>query len=149
MNSTDTGIKDDPSRQEEFAFLFAQLVLQQSNMAMMLLGKLAHPESGKIVQDVEAARLFIDQVEMLEAKTKGNLSKEEESLLKQTLMTLRLNYVQTVEAPGSSEKPQSKPEASSEQTQTQRPVEASSQPDASGSAASEDEEHRKKFSKKY
>ena len=71
MNSTDTAIKEDPSRQEEFAFLFAQLVLQQSNMAMMLLGKLAHPESGKIVQDVEAARLFIDQVEMLEAKQRG------------------------------------------------------------------------------
>ena len=59
------------SREEEFAFLFAQLVMQQSNMAMMLLGKMAHPESGKVFQDVEAARLFIDQLEMLEVKTRG------------------------------------------------------------------------------
>src|SRR5947209_952563 len=110
MNSaTDTSVKEDPRRQEEFAFLFAQLVLQQSNMAMMLLGKLAHPQSGKVVQDTEAARLFIDQLEMLETKTKGNLSKEEESLLKQTLMTLRLNYVQTVEASPSAEQSQPKP----------------------------------------
>ena len=63
------------SREEEFTFLFAQLVLQQSNMAMMLLGRVPHPESGKVIQDVEAARLFIDQIEMLEVKTKGNLTK--------------------------------------------------------------------------
>ena len=55
---------DTASRQEELSFLFAQLVLQQSNMAMMLMGKVAHPESGKVVQDVDAARLFIDQLEM-------------------------------------------------------------------------------------
>src|SRR6266852_7241258 len=94
-----------PNRQEELSFLFAQLVLQQSNMAMMLLGKLAHPESGKVVQDVEAARLFIDQLEMLEAKTKGNLSKDEEALLKQTLMTLRLNFVETIEPSPAGERP--------------------------------------------
>src|SRR5437899_13073459 len=91
------------SRQEELSFLFAQLVLQQSNMAMMLLGKVAHPESGKVIQDVDAARLFIDQLEMLETKTKGNLSKEEEALLKQTLMTLRLNFVEAVESSGSAQ----------------------------------------------
>src|SRR5947207_8926463 len=102
---------DAPTRQEELSFLFAQLVLQQSNMAMMLLGKVAHPESGKVFQDVEAARLFIDQLEMLEVKTKGNLSKEEESLLKQTLMTLRLNYVQTVESPSTAEQQKPKPAA--------------------------------------
>src|ERR1700756_4768119 len=93
------------SREEEFSFLFAQMVMQQSNMAMMFLGKVAHPESGKVVQDVEAARLFIDQLEMLEAKTKGNLSKEEETLLKQPLVTLRLNFVQTVESSSSAAPP--------------------------------------------
>src|SRR5437879_13469577 len=96
---------DPLSRQEELSFLFAQLVMQQSNMAMMFLGKVAHPESGKVVQDVEAARLFIDQLEMLEVKTKGNLSKDEETLLKQTLMTLRLNFVQTVESSAQAQPP--------------------------------------------
>src|SRR3989442_1529449 len=77
--------------------LFAHLVMQQSNMALMLMGKASHPE-GKAVRDIEAAKLFIDLLEMLEAKTKGNLSKEESALLKQTLMTLRLSFVETVEA---------------------------------------------------
>ena len=56
--------------------LFAQLVIQQSNMAMLLMGKVPHPQTGETVRDVEAARLFIDQLEMLEAKTKGNLAKK-------------------------------------------------------------------------
>jgi len=72
-----TATASDPSagstRDEEFTFLFAQLVMQQSNMAMMLMGKTAHPETGAVIKEVEAARLFIDQLEMLEAKTKGNL----------------------------------------------------------------------------
>ena len=134
------------SREEEMSFLFAQLVLQQSNMAMMLLGKVAHPESGKVVQDVDAARLFIDQLEMLERKTKGNLSKEEEALLKQTLMTLRLNFVEMVERSSSEQTPAAKPaETPAEQTQTSESG-PSTGPQAS---TSEEDEHRKKFSKKY
>src|SRR2546428_166140 len=50
----------DPSggstRDEEFTFLFAQLVMQQSNMAMMLMGKTAHPETGAVIKEVEAPR---------------------------------------------------------------------------------------------
>src|SRR5258708_21709384 len=78
--------------------LFAQLILQQTNMAMMLLGKVAAPESGQVFKDLEAARLFIDQLEMLEIKTKGNLSKQESGLLKQSLMSLRLTFVEAVDA---------------------------------------------------
>jgi len=85
--------------------LFAQLVMQQANMAMMLLGKVAHPETGKTILDVEAARLFIDQLEMLEAKTKGNLTRQEDALFKQTLMTLHMAYVETLEEPEKTTEP--------------------------------------------
>ena len=138
---------DAPSRQEELSFLFAQLVLQQSNMAMMLLGKVAHPESGKVVQDVDAARLFIDQLEMLENKTKGNLSKEEETLLKQSLMTLRLNFVETVESSGSPQSQQPRQAGTAaEKPNSTEPMQPGSDSAPSGS---EEDEHRKKFSKKY
>src|SRR5437667_3876392 len=135
------------SREEEFSLLFAQMVMQQSNIALMLMGKAAHPESGKVAQDLEAARLFIDQLEMLEAKTKGNLSKEEEHLLKQTLMSLRLNFVETVETSGSAPRQAPKqPSAATEQPQAGEPMKPSSDSATSGS---EEDEHRKKFSKKY
>src|SRR6266851_7535054 len=102
MNKTDAPPADtlaNASREEIMSALFAHLVMQQTNMALMLLGKVAHPETGQVVKDVEAARLFIDQLEMLETKTKGNLNKEETALLKQSLMTLRLAFVQEVESP--------------------------------------------------
>src|SRR5215471_1058756 len=79
--------------------LFAQLVMQQSNLALMLMGRVPNPQSGEVVQDIDGARLFIDQLEMLESKTKGNLNKEEANLLKQSLMTLRLAFVEAVESP--------------------------------------------------
>ena len=149
MNTTaDTAPKADaPSRQDELSFLFAQLVLQQSNMAMMLMGKVAHPESGKAVQDIDAARLFIDQLEMLDAKTKGNLSKEEDHLLKQTLMSLRLNFVETVDSSGSAPSQQPK-QAGAPAAQPQAAEQMKTSPDSAPSGSEEDE-HRKKFSKKY
>jgi len=124
------------SREEMMSALFAQLVIQQSNMAMLLMGKVPHPQTGQIVRDVEASRLFIDQLEMLEAKTKGNLTKEEEQLLKQSLMSLRMAFVQAVESP--------EPEAKAPETAapTENKIE-------SGAAAASDEDSKKKFTKKY
>lgn len=130
----------EPSHEEMQAALFAQLVMQQANMAMMLLGKVPHPESGQTVKDLEAARLFIDQLEMLESKTKGNLSKEEAGLLKQSLMSLRLAFVEAVESPP----PQSQSKASEP-----KPSATPDQTTAAAPSPAEDDEHRKKFSKKY
>jgi hypothetical protein len=123
------------SREEMMSALFAQLVVQQSNMAMLLMGKVPHPQTGETVRDIEASRLFIDQLEMLEAKTKGNLTKEEEHLLKQSLMSLRMAFVQAVESP----EPEAKP---TESAPKENKVEAAAQ-----SAA--DDESKKKFTKKY
>lgn len=79
--------------------LFANLVLQQTNMALMFLGKAPGPEGMTPPRDLEAASLFIDTLEMLAEKTKGNLSSHEAEFLQQSLTTLRLYYVETVEAP--------------------------------------------------
>jgi len=128
----------DGSPDQTTSALFAQLVLQQSNMALMLLGRVAHPDSGKVVRDLEAARLFIDQLEMLEAKTRGNLNKEESNLLKQSLMTLRLAFVEAAEEPA--------PKAADSKPQSTTPEEGA-KPDTPGTAS--EDEHRKKFSKKY
>ena len=116
-------------RDDMMSALFAHMVTQQANLAMMLMGKVAHPESGKTVRDLEAAQLFIDQLEMLQVKTKGNLNKNEEALLKQSLMNLRLAFVEA---------------ADSAETQ---PAAAPAQPESPPQPAQE--ESHKKFSKKY
>ena len=129
------------SREEMTSMLFAQLVIQQSNMAMLLLGKVPHPQSGETIRDIEAARLFIDQLEMLEAKTKGNLTKEEEQLLKQSLMSLRMAFVDAVQSPAPEAK---KPEATPPPAESKIESKIESSPEPAGDA-----ESKKKFTKKY
>jgi hypothetical protein len=135
-NSTEAG------SEEMRSALFAHLVIQQSNMALMLLGKVAHPESGKTVRDLEAAKLFIDQLEMLEAKTKGNLSREESAMLKQNLMALRMAFVEAVEP--------SPPQAEAQPQKAERSAATAGKSEGEpGPAIEAAEEHRKKFTKKY
>ena len=55
-----------------------------------------HPETGKKLFDLDAAQAFIAQLDMLEAKTQGNLSPDESALLKQSLTTVRMAFVQAV-----------------------------------------------------
>ncbi len=127
--------------------LFAQMVMQQSSMAMMLLGKTAHPQTGEIVRDLEAARLFIDQLEMLEYKTKGNLNQEETALLQQSLMSLRMAFVEAVDSPSARGgiRGQTKVRRRPSRLPRAAPAQAEPAPAASPSEA----ESRKKFSKKY
>ena len=126
--------------------LFAHMVMQQSGMAMMLLGKTAHPETGQVVRDLEAAKFFINQLEMLEFKTKGNLNQEEAALLKQSLMSLRMAFVESVDSPpppaDSRAEPGTPPAGAGPAGEPDKPAAASA-------TAPDEDEPRKKFTKKY
>ena len=83
---------------EPHTALFASLVMQQSNMAMLFLGQRPHPETGKPQVDLDTASLFIETLEMLAAKTKGNLSRPEQQILQQHLTAARLAFVEAADA---------------------------------------------------
>ena len=134
------------AQSEMMSALFAQMVMQQSNLALMLLGKAPHPESGQVVRDIEGAKLFIDQLEMLESKTRGNLTKEEAALLKQSLMALRLAFVECVNSNPPSPEPHPKSEIPpTGSAESAAPAAA----DRASSISAADQESRKKFTKKY
>ncbi len=61
---------------------------------MAHLGKLPNPATGKIEKNLEIAHETIETLRMVERKTRGNLSREEESMLKSFLTNLQLNYVE-------------------------------------------------------
>jgi hypothetical protein len=145
MNEPQASSAHPPGRDEMMSALFAHLVMQQSNMAMMLMGKAPHPDTGKMMKDLESAKLFIDLLEMLEAKTKGNLTKEEQSLLKQTLMAVRMGFVEAVEAPSQPEAKSQPPAAPSDAA---KPSQSEKAPSIDASAPGPEESH-KKFTKKY
>ena len=88
--------------------LFMQLIIQNQQIAMMSMGKIKNPVTDKIERNLEHAKIYIDTLDMLLTKTKGNLSDYEEKFLTETLKELKLNYVDEVDKEkkqsGSSEK---------------------------------------------
>jgi hypothetical protein len=98
------------SRVETQKAYFIEMILMLSSSAMHHLGKTISPISGKAELNLEAARATIDMVEMLEAKTRGNLDRDETRLLTNTLTSLRMNYVETASQPAKDSKPEAKAE---------------------------------------
>ncbi len=79
---------------QKLQLLFTQLVIMFHAACMQQLGKVKHPVTEKIEKDLPAAQSTIDLLDMLHAKTKGNLSHEEEQLIAQVIQELKLTYVQ-------------------------------------------------------
>ena len=142
---------EDFSREQMQSVLFAQLIMQQSNVAMMLLGKGPPPGSGQAVRDLESAKLFIDQLEMLEVKTRGNLNKDEAALLKQSLMALRMAFVEAVESPApptkAAETPASTAAPEAETASPAKPENKTAPMEDAGAAG--EAESKKRYSKKF
>jgi len=59
----------------------------------MHLGLMEDPIQGQKVKNLELGKQTIDILVMLEEKTRGNLSTEEEKLLQNILYDLRINFV--------------------------------------------------------
>lgn len=81
-----------PDRGREAA-LFLQLVLGLQQTAMMGLGKLLNPMTGKIERNLDGARSAIDTLAAIESRTRGNLEPDESRVLAQVLTDLRMNYL--------------------------------------------------------
>lgn len=78
----------------EFDPLFQHLILLFSTTAMQHLGKLMNPATKKTEVDLEGAQFAIDMLTLLETRTKGNLADAEGRILRDALLSLRLNYVE-------------------------------------------------------
>ncbi|MBU1727041.1 MAG: DUF1844 domain-containing protein [Candidatus Omnitrophica bacterium] len=73
----------------DFNFFITTLALQ----AAIALGQMPNPSTNKTEEDLTQAKFLIDTIGMLQEKTKGNLTKEEETLVENLLYELRMQYV--------------------------------------------------------
>jgi hypothetical protein len=78
----------------EMAQRFIQFVMLQSQQASLFLGRLPNPQTGQAEVNLEAARMFIDHLEMLKEKTSGNLSAQETDILNSVLSELQVAYLE-------------------------------------------------------
>lgn len=133
----------DPQKNAQNMALFVECVTMYAHQAMMAMGKVVNPITKKAEKNLEAARFFIDMIEMLEAKTKGNLSRDEERMLQTSLSSLRLTFVEEVNSAPAEAK---KEEPKTESTEAQAGAQNSAQPQPEPQKA---EETSKRFTKKY
>ena len=72
---------------------FATFIFSLNSSALVHLGILEDPATRKKVKHLPLAKQTIDILGMLEEKTRGNLTDDEEKMLKNILYDLRILYV--------------------------------------------------------
>jgi uncharacterized protein DUF1844 len=77
---------------------FQLLVDFMARNAAVLMGGYADPRTGQPILDLEGAREFIDMLDMLYEKTKGNLAQEDERLLLDVSGSLKLSFLELSKA---------------------------------------------------
>ena len=86
-----------PGTEEMHKALFANLIMMLASSVMQQMGKTVNPMTGKAEVDLQTARMTIDMIVMLQAKTKGNCDETEDAMLKDLLSSLQMNFVETSE----------------------------------------------------
>jgi Domain of unknown function (DUF1844) len=133
----------------EMSQRFIEFVMMQAQNAALFLGQIPNPQTGKGEVNLELARMFIDQLAMIQEKTRGNLTNEETAVLRNTLSNLQMAFVEvsrqvregTAESSGSEA---TKTEAAGPAAPAS--AEKTEPPPATSEAESES---RKKFTKSY
>ncbi len=75
---------------------FSTFIFSLHSSVLLQLGLIEEPGTGRKNKNITAAKQTIDILGMLEEKTRGNLTTEEEGMLKNILYDLRLMYVKEV-----------------------------------------------------
>ncbi|MBW2247663.1 MAG: DUF1844 domain-containing protein [Deltaproteobacteria bacterium] len=72
---------------------FATFIFSLNSSVLAQLGLIDDPVTGKKTKHLPLAKQTIDILSMMEEKTRGNLTKDEETMLKNILYDLRMLYV--------------------------------------------------------
>lgn len=123
---------------------FIEFVMMQAQQAAMFLGRIPNPQTGKPEVNLEIARMFIDQLEMIREKTRGNLTAEESEILTRVLSDLQLAFVQSSSGTPSAAA-HHEPVEDAQETEPK----ASAQAPEPTPEAPADTESKKKFTKSY
>ncbi|MDR3088683.1 MAG: DUF1844 domain-containing protein [Desulfobulbaceae bacterium] len=77
---------------------FSAFILSLNTSALFHMGEIPDPTTGQKTLDFDLAKNAIDTLVMLERKTKGNLSRDEEELLKSIVYDCKIRFVKAVKS---------------------------------------------------
>jgi len=133
----------------ELSQRFIEFVIMHAQNAALFLGQIPNPKSGEPEVNLDLARMFIDQLAMIQEKTRGNLTSEEAKVLSNALSNLQMAYVEIAkEQPKGAAQPEPPAPASPEEP-AEEPSATKSEPSAPVTSAEPETESRKKFTKSY
>ncbi len=72
---------------------FSSFIFSLGTSSLMLMGEQLDPSQPKTQVNLPQAKEIIDILSILEEKTRGNLTSEEEGVMKELLYALRMKYV--------------------------------------------------------
>jgi hypothetical protein len=133
----------------ELSQRFIEFVMMHAQNAALFLGQIPNPKTGEGEVNLELAKMFIDQLAMIQEKTRGNLTNEESTVLRNALSNLQMAYVEVArETPKGAVQPQpEQPEPAPEPAEQK----GTGAPEASApiSSTESETESKKKFTKSY
>src|SRR5262245_23259419 len=129
---------------------FIEFVMMHAQNAALFLGQIPNPKTGEAEINLDLARMFIDQLEMVQEKTRGNLTNEETMVLRNALSNLQMAFVEASGAAGPqrSSEPEA-PQAAAPSQPSEHPTSSAPEQSAPPASSEPETESRKKFTKSY
>ncbi len=128
-------VQQSPQSSGEMTRRFIEFVLMQAQQVALMLGQMPGPDGKSMKPNLPVAKIFIDQLDMIREKTRGNLTAEESNLLNKVLTDLQMAFVEADKVT---------PAETSAAVESSTPV-----PSEEKKTESEDVEDKKKFTKSY
>ncbi len=137
----------------ELSQRFIEFVMMHAQNAALFLGQIPNPKTGEGEVNLELAKMFIDQLAMIQEKTRGNLTNEESTVLRNALSNLQMAYVEVARETGGARPPSAPTTPAQEPAPSSKPAEqtptGTPEPSAPISSTESETESKKKFTKSY
>ena len=135
----------------ELSQRFIEFVMMHAQNAALFLGQIPNPKTGEGEVNLELAKMFIDQLAMIQEKTRGNLTNEESTVLRNALSNLQMAYVEVARETGGARPPgaPTTPEPAPPSKPAQQTSTGAPEPSAPITSTEPETESKKKFTKSY
>ena len=130
----------------ELSQRFVEFVMMHAQNAALFLGQIPNPQTGKGEVNLELAKMFIDQLAMIQEKTRGNLTNEETTVLRNAISNLQMAFVEVSQSARGATASTPPPDKPAETTASEPATESTAGPSVEAPSESES---RKKFTKSY
>src|ERR1043166_3974768 len=131
----------------ELAQRFIEFVMMHAQNAALFLGQIPNPKTGEGEVNLELARMFIDQLAMIQEKTRGNLTSEETTVLRNALSNLQMVYVEVAQQVSKGGTPSKTQPAPAESEPAQPPSTSASEEKPPVTSGESEGVSKKKFTK--